>query len=81
MVFLAPLLLFGLLAALIPIAIHLIRRERPPRVVFGSIRFLKNTPKKLILFQQLQQWVLLFMDFQKDSIIKNQIQKNLIQKN
>ncbi len=51
MVFLAPLFLFGLLAALIPIAIHLIRRERPPKVVFGSIRFLKNTPKKLILFQ------------------------------
>ena len=61
MVFLAPLLLFGLLAALIPIAIHLIRRERPPKVVFGSIRFLKNTPKKLILFQQLQQWVLLLL--------------------
>ena len=61
MVFLAPLLLFGLLAALIPIAIHLIRRERPPKVVFGSIRFLKNTPKKLILFQKLQQWVLLLL--------------------
>lgn len=61
MVFLAPLLLFGLLAALIPIAIHLIRRERPPKVVFGSIRFLKNTPKKLILFQHIQQWVLLLL--------------------
>jgi hypothetical protein len=61
MVFLAPLFLFGLLAALIPIAIHLIRRERPPKVVFGSIRFLKNTPKKLILFQHLQQWALLLL--------------------
>ena len=59
--FLAPLLLFGLLAALIPIAIHLIRRERPPKVVFGSIRFLKNTPKKLIFFQHLQQWALLLL--------------------
>ena len=48
MVFLAPLMLLGLLAALIPVAIHLIRRERPPKVVFGSIRFLKNTPKKLV---------------------------------
>ena len=53
--------MFGLLAALIPIAIHLIRRERPPKVVFGSIRFLKNTPKKLILFQHLQQWALLLL--------------------
>ncbi len=61
MAFLAPIFLFGLLAALIPIAIHLIRRERPPKVVFGSIRFLKNTPKKLVLFQQLQQWLLLLL--------------------
>jgi hypothetical protein len=61
MVFLAPLVLFGLLADLIPVAIHLIRRERPPKVVLGSIRFLKNTPKKLILFQQLQQWLLLLL--------------------
>ena len=61
MVFLAPLMLLGLLAALIPVAIHLIRRERPPKVVFGSIRFLKNTPKKLILFQRLQQLLLLLL--------------------
>ena len=39
MVFLAPLMLLGLLAALIPVAIHLIRRERPPKVVFGCARF------------------------------------------
>ncbi|GIT21497.1 MAG: hypothetical protein CM1200mP40_11790 [Gammaproteobacteria bacterium] len=31
MVFLTPLFLIGLLAALIPIAIHLIRREKPPQ--------------------------------------------------
>jgi len=61
MVFLAPLMLLGLLAALIPVAIHLIRRERPPKVGFGSIRFLKNTPKKLILFQRLQQLLLLLL--------------------
>lgn len=61
MVFLAPLMLLGLLAALIPVGIHLIRRERPPKVVFGSIRFLKNTPKKLILFQKLQQLLLLLL--------------------
>lgn len=61
MSFLNPLFLFGLLAAAIPIAIHLIRRENPPRIMFGSLRFLKQTNKKLILFQQIQQWLLLLL--------------------
>ena len=59
MVFLTPFFLIGLLAALIPIAIHLIRREKPPKVMFSSIRFLKKTSKKLILFQHLSQILLL----------------------
>ena len=61
MVFLTPLFLLGLLAALIPIAIHLIRKEKPPKLMFGSIRFLKKTSKKLILFQHIQQWLLLLL--------------------
>lgn len=61
MSFLTPLFLFGLLAAAIPVAIHLIRRENPPKVMFGSLRFLKQTTKKLILFQQIQQWLLLLL--------------------
>ncbi len=61
MVFLTPLFLLGLLAALIPIAIHLIRKEKPPKVMFSSIRFLKKTSKKLILFQHIQQWLLLLL--------------------
>ncbi len=61
MVFLTPLFLLGLLAALIPIAIHLIRKEKPPKLMFSSIRFLKKTSKKLILFQQIQQWLLLLL--------------------
>ena len=59
--FLTPLFLLGLLAAAIPIAIHLIRREKPPKVMFGTLRFVKQTTKKLILFQQIQQWLLLLM--------------------
>lgn len=59
--FLTPLFLLGLLAAAIPIAIHLIRRENPPKVLFGTLRFMKQTTKKLILFQQIQQWLLLLM--------------------
>lgn len=61
MVFLTPLILLGLLAAAIPIAIHLIRREKPPKLMFSTIRFLKKTSKKLILFQQLQQILLLIL--------------------
>lgn len=61
MSFLTPLFLFGLLAAAIPVAIHLIRRENPPKIMFGSLRFLKQTTRKLILFQQIQQWLLLLL--------------------
>lgn len=61
MVFLTPLFLLGLLAGLIPIAIHLIRREKPPKLMFSTIRFLKKTSKKLILFQHLQQILLLLL--------------------
>lgn len=61
MAFLTPLFLLGLLAATIPIAIHLIRKEKPPRMVFSTLRFLKNTTKKLVLFQRIQQWLLLLL--------------------
>lgn len=61
MVFLTPLFLIGLLAALIPVAIHLIRREKPPKVMFSTIRFLKKTSKRLVLFQHLQQIALLLL--------------------
>ncbi|MEX0617838.1 MAG: BatA domain-containing protein [Pseudohongiellaceae bacterium] len=61
MSFLSPLFLAGLFAALIPVAIHLIRREKPPKLMFSTIRFLKKTSKKLIFFQQIQQWLLLLM--------------------
>jgi len=61
MTFLTPLFLFGLLAAAIPLAIHLIRREQPPKVQFSTLRFLKNTKRKLVLFQQIQQWLLLLL--------------------
>ncbi len=61
MVFLTPIFLLGLLAALIPVAIHLIRREKPPKLMFSTIRFLKKTSKKLVLFQHLQQIALLLL--------------------
>jgi hypothetical protein len=61
MSFLTPLFLFGLLAAAIPVAIHLIRKEKPPKIIFSTLRFLKTTSKKLVLFQRIQQWLLLLL--------------------
>ncbi len=61
MTFITPLFLIGLLAAAIPLAIHLIRREQPPKVRFSTLRFLKDTKRKLVLFQQIQQWLLLLL--------------------
>lgn len=59
MSFLAPLFLLGLLAVAIPVAIHLIRRDKPPRVMFSTLRFFQNTSRKQFLFQKFQQWLLL----------------------
>ncbi len=59
MSFLSPWYLLGLLGIGIPLAIHLIRRQRAERVLLPTVRFLKRAPKKLVYFQKLQQWLLL----------------------
>lgn len=61
MSFLSPWFLLGLLGVSIPLAIHLSRRQKTEKVVFSTIRFLKQTPKKMIFFQQIRQWLLLLM--------------------
>jgi len=61
MSFLSPWFLLGLLGVAIPLAIHLSRRQKAEKVVFSTIRFLKQTPKKMILFQQIRQWLLLLI--------------------
>ncbi len=61
MSFLSPWFLLGLLGVAIPMAIHLSRRQKAEKVVFSTIRFLRKTPKKIILFQQIQQWLLLLI--------------------
>jgi hypothetical protein len=61
MSFLSPWFLLGLLGVAIPLAIHLSRRQKGEKVVFSTIRFLKKTPKKMIFFQQIQQWLLLLV--------------------
>ena len=61
MSFLSPWFLLGLLGVAIPLAVHLSRRQKAEKVVFSSIRFLKKTPQKMILFQQIRQWLLLLI--------------------
>jgi len=61
MSFLSPWYLLGLLGIGIPLAIHLIRRQRAERVVLPTVRFLKRVPKKLFYFQRIQQWLLLVL--------------------
>ncbi|MGD8210950.1 MAG: BatA domain-containing protein, partial [Desulfobacterales bacterium] len=61
MSFLSPWFLLGVLGVTIPLAIHLSRRQKAEKVVFSTIRFLKQTPKKMILFQKIRHWLLLLI--------------------
>ncbi|MDJ0783300.1 MAG: BatA domain-containing protein [Desulfosarcinaceae bacterium] len=59
MSFLSPWFLLGLLGIGIPLAIHLIHRQRAERILLPTVRFLKSAPKKQVHFQMIQQWLLL----------------------
>jgi len=59
--FLNPLFLFGLLAAAIPIVIHLFTRKRPREVRFSSLEFLSEVNASEIRRIQLKQWLLLLL--------------------
>lgn len=61
MAFLTPLFLFALAAVSIPVAIHLIRRDKPPTIAFSSLRFFQSASRKQFLFQKFQQWLLLLL--------------------
>ncbi len=57
--FVQPLLLFGLLAAAIPIVIHLINRRRAVVRPFPAMEFLLRSQKQLARGLKLKQWILL----------------------
>ncbi len=59
MTFLNASLLAGFLAAAIPIAVHLISRRQPRRVVFPATRFLKNHLESSRTRLRVQRWWLL----------------------
>lgn len=54
-----PYLWLGLAAAMIPVIIHLIHRNRAETVYFAAMRFLERTPAHLLRRQKLKQILLL----------------------
>lgn len=61
MVFLNPAVLFGLLAASIPILIHLLNIKKLQRVEFSTLSFLKELQKSKIRKIKIKQWLLLLI--------------------
>jgi hypothetical protein len=59
MIFLNPAVLFGLLAASIPILIHLLNLRKLKRIEFSTLTFLKELRKNKIRKIKLKQWLLL----------------------
>lgn len=73
-----PLMLIGLLAAGIPILLHLLNRIRSPIVPFPTLRFLKVTAQKTSRRRQLQQWLLLLLRMAVFAMIAMAIARPLI---
>jgi len=59
--FLNPLFLFGLLAAAIPVVIHLFTRRRPKEIRFPSLEFLSEVNQSEIRRLRIKQWLLLLL--------------------
>lgn len=61
MQFLNPLALFGLAAALIPLAIHLLHRSSPRDVPFSHLTFLRELHQSRMRSVRLRQWLVLLL--------------------
>ena len=61
MQFLNPLFLFGLIATLIPIALHFFKRERTQLVQFSDLRFLNELQKNRTRRIFIRQWLILII--------------------
>ncbi len=59
MSFLNPLILFGLVAAAIPLIIHLFNLRRPRRIDFSSLVFLRELQRSTMRRLRIRQWILL----------------------
>ena len=61
MTFLNPAILFGLIAASIPIVLHFLNLRKLKRVEFSTLTFLKELQKTKIKRIKLKQWLLLLL--------------------
>lgn len=61
MTFLNSALIWGLLAATLPLLLHLFSRRRFPRIDFSTLRFLKRLQRQQMRKLQLKQWLLLLL--------------------
>lgn len=61
MTFLNPLILLGLLAAAIPILIHLFNFRKPKKVDFSTLAFLRELEKTAMQRVKIEQWLLLVL--------------------
>jgi hypothetical protein len=61
MTFLNPFVLFGLVAAVIPIIIHLLNLRKLRNVEFSSLKFLKELQKTKMRRVRIRQWLLLLI--------------------
>lgn len=59
--FLHPWVLAGLVAAAIPILLHLLARREPPTIVFPAVRYLVTTTREYNRRLKLQNWLLLLL--------------------
>ena len=59
MSFLSPLFLIGVLAAAVPLALHLFHRRTEPVVSFAAMRFLRRTPVEDSRWRRLRELILL----------------------
>ncbi len=61
MSFLNPLYFIGAMAALVPVLLHLVRRERAEKLEFPTLMFLRRVSKKSIRYQKLRHLILLLL--------------------
>lgn len=61
MSFLVPALLAGLLAAAIPVIVHLVQRDRARKVAFPSLMFLRRIPNQSVRRRAIRDWPLLIL--------------------
>jgi Aerotolerance regulator N-terminal/von Willebrand factor type A domain len=61
MAFLSPLFLLGAVAAVVPIVLHLLKRQPEQRVRFAAVAFLKTAPVEHASGRRLRDWLLLML--------------------